>query len=166
MIAPLRLLGQAAGYVAFIAVIGYGTNAGYTHFPPDQALIKLSFTHGAARPTECRRLSAEELARLPPNMRRPVECPRGRLPVVAELVLDGRTLLSASLPPTGLSHDGPSRVYRSFRVAPGRHHLVARLRDTARTSGFDYRREADIDLAPQQNFVIDFRPEGDGFVFR
>jgi hypothetical protein len=166
MISPLRLGGQALAYALFIALIGYGVSGRYTHFPPDEALVKLSFTHGAARPTDCRRLTAEELAKLPPNMRRPVECARGRLPVFTELVLDGETLLSESLPPTGLSHDGPSRVYRSFAVSPGRHHLVMRLRDTARTSGFDYTREADVELAPRQNFVIDFRPEGDGFVFR
>jgi hypothetical protein len=166
MISPLRLVGQAVAFFLFIAVIAYGTSASYTHFPPDQALIKLSFTHGASRPSDCRRRSAEELAKLAPNMRRAVECARGRLPVLTELVVDGTMLLSESLPPTGLSQDGPSRVYRSFVMAPGHHHLAIRLRDTPRTSGFDYTREADVDLAAQQNFVIDFRPEGDGFIFR
>jgi hypothetical protein len=166
MISPLRLIGQAAFYLAFVAVIGYGTTATFQHFPPDRALIKLSFTHGAARQTNCHRLTAEELAKLPPNMRRPVACARGRLPIFAELIVDGGTLLSASLPPTGLSHDGPSRIYRSFMVAPGRHRLIVRLRDSARTSGFDYTREAEVELKPEQNFVIDFRPEGDGFIFR
>jgi hypothetical protein len=166
MISPRRLIGQAICYLVFAAVIGFGTSIPFTHFPPNQALIKLSFTHGAARPTECRRLTAEELAKLPPNMRRPVECARGRLPVYTELIVDGVTLLSASLPPTGLSHDGPSRIYRRFAMAPGHHRIAIRLRDRPRTSGFDYTREAEIDLAPQQNFVIDFRPEGDGFIFR
>ena len=166
MISPLRLTGQAVAYLVFAGLIFYGTTASYRHFAEDKALIKLSFTHGAARPTDCRRLSAEELARRAPNMRRPTECARGRLPVFTELIVDGETLFSASLPPTGLAHDGPSRVYRSFVVAPGRHRLVIRLRDTARSDGFDYSREADVELAAQRNFVIDFRPEGDGFIFR
>jgi hypothetical protein len=166
MIAALRFLGQALAYLVFAGLIFYGTSLGFTHFPADKALIKLSFTHGAARPTECRRRSAEELAKLAPNMRQPIDCARGRLPVVAELIVDGQTLFSQSLPPTGLSHDGASRVYRSFVVAPGRHRLVLHLRDTPRDSGFDYSRTADVELAPQQNFVIDFRPEGDGFIFR
>ncbi|HYM02847.1 MAG TPA: hypothetical protein VET85_07865 [Stellaceae bacterium] len=166
MISVPRLIGQAISYALFMALIAYGTSAAYTHFPPDKALIKLSFTHGAARPTDCRRLSAEELAKLSPNMRRPVECARGRLPVFTELIVDDVLLLSESLPPTGLSHDGQSRIYRGFVVAPGHHRLVVRLRDTARASGFDYSRTAEIDLAPQQNFVIDFRPDGDGFIFR
>lgn len=166
MIGPLRLLGQPLAYAAFVGLIFYGTTTPYTHFPADQALIKLSFTHGAARISDCRRLSAEELAKLAPNMRKPTECARSRPSVFAELVVDDQTLFSASLPPTGLSRDGPSRVYRSFIVAPGRHRLVIRLRDTARDEGFDYSRTAEVELAPQQNFVIDFRPEGDGFVFR
>jgi len=166
MISPLRLAGQAAAYLVFIALIGYGTGVTHTHFPPEKALIKLSFTHGAARTTDCRRLTADELAKLPPNMRRPVECARGRGAVFAELIVDDEMLFSASLPPAGLSHDGPSRVYRSFVVTPGRHRLLIRLRDTPRSSGFDYTREAEVELAPQQNFVIDFRPEGDGFIFR
>jgi hypothetical protein len=166
MTAVLRFIGQAAAYLVFAGLIFYGTTVAFTHFPPDKALIKLSFTHGAARPTDCRRRSAEELAKLAPNMRKPTDCARGRLPVVAELILDDATLFSESLPPTGLAHDGASRVYRSFVVAPGRHRLVLHLRDTPRESGFDYSRTAEVELAPRQNFVIDFRPEGDGFFFR
>ena len=166
MSAALRLAAQAAAYLAFIAAIALGTTLDYRHFPADKAVIKLSFTHGAARPTDCRRRSAEELAKLAPNMRRPTDCARGRLPVFTELVVDDETVFSAALPPTGLAQDGPSRIYRSFVVAPGRHRLVIRLRDSARASGFDYMRAAEVELAPQQNFVIDFRPEGDGFIFR
>jgi hypothetical protein len=166
MSAALRLAGQGAAYLAFIAAIAFGTTLGYRHFPADKAVIKLSFTHGAARPSDCRRLSAAELEKLAPNMRRPTQCARGRLPVFTELVLDEETVFSAALPPTGLARDGPSRIYRSFVVAPGRHRLVIRLRDSARASGFDYIRAAEVELAPRQNFVIDFRPEGDGFIFR
>jgi hypothetical protein len=166
MSSALRLIGQAVSYLVFVVLIGYGTAVPFTHFPADKAQIKLSFTHGASRPTDCRRLSAEELAKLAPNMRRPTECARGRLPVFAELIVDDTTLFSGSLPATGLSHDGPSRIYQSFVVAPGHHRLLIRLRDTARSGGFDYSRQADVDLVPEQNFVIDFRPEGDGFIFR
>lgn len=166
MTAARRVLGQALLYIAFVVLIAYGTSRSFTHFPPDKALIKLSFTHGAARASACRRLSPEELAKLPPNMRRAVECERGRLPVVVEMMVDGATLLSEVLPPTGLARDGPSRIYRSFAVDPGQHRLVLHLRDTPREKGFDYTREADVQLMPQQNFVIDFRPEGSGFIFR
>ena len=48
-------------------------------------------------------------------------------------------------------------------MAPGRHDLRLGLRDSARTSGFDYESELAVELRPGQNFVIDFRPEFGGF---
>ncbi|MBT5414797.1 MAG: hypothetical protein HOH66_07665 [Rhodospirillaceae bacterium] len=161
-----RYLGQIAVYALFAAVIGYFSNSpAYTHLPADRALIKLSFSHGGAPISECRRLSAEEIAALPPNMRRPLDCPRERVPVVVELTIDGDVLYSASLPPAGLSGDGQSRVYTQFVVPPGPHRVRVRLRDTARTEGFDYEAVRELELRPLQNFVIDFRAERGGFIF-
>jgi hypothetical protein len=161
----IRFLGQAACYAAVALLLGYFSSApAYAPIPPDQALIKLSFMHGAQRRGDCRRLSSEELAKLAPNMRKTVECPRERLPVIVELELDNELLYAATLPPTGLSGDGPSRAYQRFVVPPGRHRLVVRMRDTARTEGFDHLREADIELRPGQNLAIDFNPVASDFI--
>jgi hypothetical protein len=162
-----RFGGQAIAYALFAVAIGYFANApAFTHFPPDQGLIRLSFSHAAHRVGECRRLTPEELAKLAPNMRKPLDCPRGRLPVYVELTLDGETVYQASLPPTGIFGDSPSRVHKGFPVSPGPHRIEVRMRNSARTAGFDYQRVADIIIAPQQNFVIDFRATSEGFVFR
>lgn len=166
MAEPLRYLGQGGFYLLLALGLGYcSTHPAYTHFPPDRALIKLSLTHGAKK-EECRRRTPEELAKLAPNMRRPMECTRERLPVTVELLMDGRPLYQATLPPTGLAGDGPSRVYERFAVPPGRHELTARLRDTDRQEGFDYERTMAVDLKPEQSLAIDFRPETGGFVLR
>ena len=166
MAKPLGYLGQAAVYLLLALGIGYFSDRpAHTHFPPDMALIKLSFAHGA-RKEDCRRRTDEELAKLPPNMRRPMVCARERLPVGVELLLDGEPLYQAVLPPTGLAGDGPSRAYQRFPVPPGRHELTARLRDTDRAEGFDYERTVVVDLAPAQSLAIDFRGEMGGFIFR
>jgi len=163
----LRYVGQAAVYGLIALALGYFSDSpAYTHFPPDQALVKLSLVHPGNRVGECRRRTADELAELAPNMRKALDCPRGRLPLLVELSLDGALLYRESLPPTGLSGDGPSRAYQRFTVAPGRHVLAARLRDSARTEGFDFEHEADIELAPRQSLAIDFQAETGGFVFR
>lgn len=133
--------------------------------PDEAAALTITFTHSADRTTECRRLSPEELAKLPPNMRRPTECPRGRLPVVFELDLNGVPLLHTSLPPTGLSGDGPSQIYRRFALPAGDYTIVARLRDTRRAAGFDHETTQQVHLAPGQNLVVDFRPDT-GFIVR
>jgi len=161
----LRYPLQAVVYTGIALLIGYFASAPtYVYFPPDQAQIKMTLAHGAARREECRRRSSQELEQLAPNMRKAVDCPRERLPVWIELVLDDRVLYQASLPPTGLSGDGPSRTYRKFTVEPGTHRLQLRLRDTARTAGYDYELDRQIELTPRQNLAIDFRAESGGFI--
>ena len=163
----LQRCAQAVSLAAVAALIGFFSVApAYTHLAPGLAVIKLTFTHGAPRVTDCRRLSSEELAKLPPNMRRPTECPRRRPPVWVEFTLDAQTMLTVWLPPSGLSGDGPSRIYRSFAVPPGPHRLTVRLRDSGRISGFDYEFDRTVDLAARQNLVIDFHPTSGGFYIR
>jgi hypothetical protein len=167
MLKAPRYLGQFIAYALFAAVIGYfSTRPAYTHLAADEALIKLSFSHAGAHVHECRKLTQAELDRLPPNMRRPMECPRARVALLVELELDGKTLYRDTLPPSGLSGDGASTAYMKFPVTVGTHHLVARLRDSRRTDGFDYEQAVTLNLTPQQNFVIDFRPERGGFLFQ
>lgn len=166
MIKMTRFIGQFIAYALFALVVGYfATQPSYTHLDPDKALIKLSFSHAGAHRQECRVLTQEDLERLPPNMRRPMDCPRERRPLLVELELDGEILYRDELPPSGLAGDGASTAYRKFPVAAGSHQLVARLRDSRREEGFDYVKSAEVTLAPQQNFVIDFRPEFGGFLF-
>lgn len=161
-----RYLAQIVAYGLFAGVVGYFSDTpAYVHHDPDKALIKLSFSHAGERKVACRRRTPEEIAALAPNMRRPFDCPRERVPLVVELVLDGKLLYHGVLPPSGLAGDGASTVYQRFEVAPGRHRLMVRLRDSRRGQGFDYQREEAVELRPRQNFVIDFRAQKGGFVF-
>jgi hypothetical protein len=163
----LRYLGQGLIYLVTALVLGYFSNApAYVHFPPDQALIKLSLVHSAQPKESCRRLSAQEIADLAPNMRKAVSCPRERSALWIELLVDGQMRYQESRPPTGLSGDGPARVYRKIVVEPGRHHLVMRLRDSRRSEGYDYQHETEVELRSRQNLVIDFRAETGGFLIR
>ena len=167
MTGPLALAGQAVFYALVAAATGYfASYPVYEQFPRDQAQIKLSFAHGAARVEDCRRLSYEEIAKLPPSRRRPSTCARERIPVRVQLQLDDRTVYDAVLEPTGLSRDGPARAYRKFAVPAGRHVIVARLRDSKRSQGFDYEKRVTVDLAPLQSLAIDFKADKGGFVFR
>jgi len=166
MINVLRYGGQAAVYLLIAVLFAvFADWPPYVAFPPDQAQIKIALAHGAAHKVECRRRTAEELAALPANMRRPLDCPRERLPVVVELEIDGALMMHESAPPSGLSGDGPSKIYRRFAVPAGHHSIVARLRDSNRAEGYDYERRAEIELAPLHIFVIDFRADTGGFLF-
>jgi hypothetical protein len=163
----LRIVPQFLVIAAlFAAVSTFSAWPSYRATPPGSAVVMLTFVHGADRKAGCRRLSPEEIAKLPPNMRRVQVCPRGRTPIYVELDVGGRTLLSKSLPPTGIAGDGPSRAYERFVVPAGHYDIAVRMRDTPRSEGFDHANATSVTLAPDQMFVIDFRPERNEFVFR
>ena len=138
----------------------------YRQIPENSGIMMLTFVHGADRKGECRRLTSEEIAKLAPNMRRVQDCPRARRSLYVELDIDGRKVYAADLPPTGIAGDGPSRVYQRFVMPAGKYDVAVRMRDTARTEGFDHERRGTIDFAPSQMFVIDYRPESGEFIFR
>ena len=161
------ILGQIIAFTIFAFGLGYfSTSPSYTYHDPEKALIMVSFSHASERKEECRRFTQEELAKLAPNMRRPLDCPRERVPLHVEITLDGTSLLSQSYNPTGLARDGSASVYERIPVAPGQHQLIAKLRDSSRETGFDYEREETIKLDSKQLFVIDFRKELNGFYFQ
>ena len=162
----LRLAGQFVVIAAlFAAVATFADWPAYRQFPSGSAIVILTFVHGADRKAECRRLSPQEIAKLPPNMRRVQDCPRGRRPIYVELDLGERTAFRENLPPTGIAGDGPSRIYQRFVVPAGQYDIAVRMRDTPRTEGFDHAREGTVTLVPDQTFVIDFRSERGEFVF-
>ena len=163
----MQYAGQAVFYGLFVAVIGYFSSApAYEHFPKDMALIKASFSHAGQPKEECHVRTADELAKLPPNMRVAIQCGRERSPVMFDLELDGKVVYRAELPPAGLSRDGVSTVYQRFQVPAGHHHLRARLKDSVRVPDFNYIKEADVELAPAQVFVVEFSSRTGGFVFK
>jgi hypothetical protein len=162
----VRALAQLLLYLPLMALLGYfSTSPTFTHLAPDKALIRMSFSHAGARKEECRQRSAEELAKLPPNMRAAQDCPRERSPVTIELELDGETIFATEVAPAGLRRDGASTVYRRLEVPSGSHRIVARLRDRP-GDAFNYRGEVAVELPPGDALLIDFIPARGGFVFR
>ena len=162
----LRYLAQAALYVPLMAIIGYfSTSPAYHHLAPGEALIRLSISHAAQRKAECHERTPEELAKLAPNMRAPLDCPRERSAVTVELELDGQRVVQAVAPPSGLTRDGASTIYRRLPVAAGTHRIVARLRDRA-SGDFNYVREVELELKPGRVLVIDFHAAKGGFEFK
>ena len=102
---------QVVLYGLFAFVIGVFSHwPPYRHLAADAALIKLSLVHAGKPVGDCRRLGAEELAKLPPNMRAPMQCPRERSPVTVELDVDGAPAARVAAQPSGLSRDGARRL--------------------------------------------------------
>ena len=119
-ISMAAMIGQGVLYAAFALFIGV-----FSHWPTykpldaGQALIKVSFAMTGKPVGDCIKRTPEELAKLPPNMRKPIECPRERSPVSIEVDIGGQTVLSRTAQPTGLKRDGTSAVYERVPVPAG-----------------------------------------------
>ncbi len=154
---PRAWLGQVLLYALFAAIIGVFSHwPTYRHLAADKALIKLSFSHTGKSVSDCAKQTPEQLAKLPPNMRAPVRCPRERSPIVVELDVDGAPALRHAAKPSGLSKDGASSVYHRLEVDAGTHRVAVRLQDDVRASGFAHVHEQTVTLKPAQILVIDF----------
>lgn len=163
---PAAWVGQLLLYGLFALVIGvFSQWPPYRHLDGDQALIKLSFTHVGKPVGDCRRRSDEELAKLPPNMRAPLACPRERSAVTVKVDIGGVTVLERSAAPSGLSRDGASSMYQRLLVPAGEQRIAVQLSDDVRARDAAYRREATVTLAPGQVLVIDFDAAKGGITF-
>lgn len=166
MIRLFKWGGQAIVYAGMALWLGYFSNMPvYTHLDPELALIKLSVLHSAKRKGECRKRTEEELEALNPNMRKPYDCPRERLPIHIELLLDGKLIYDEILQPAGLAKGSQTRAYKRLPAVTGEHELVVRMVDSARAEGYDYMKAAKIKLSAGVIFVIDFQAETGGFMF-
>ncbi len=156
-----KYLAQALLYGAFALFIGvFSSWPPYHQLQPDQALIKLSIKHHGKLIAECRQRSAEELAKMPANMRQAADCKRERSPVAVEVDIDGLAAYRHLAEPSGLSKDGASTVYQRFVVGAGPHRLAVRVNDDARIAGFNHQREEAVTLVAGHVLVIDFQGEG------
>ena len=161
------LIGQLVLYSVLAAVLVVFANwPVYHQLGPDQALIKLSIVHEPQFVLACRQRTPEELAKLPPNMRAPMDCPRERAPLVAEVDVDGKLVLRQEAQPSGLAHDGRATLYHRLVTTAGRHDVTVWLRDRAGTEAFDYQGTTRVELRPAQILVIDFQAAQRAIVFR
>ncbi|MDJ0709408.1 MAG: hypothetical protein QNJ14_03410 [Woeseiaceae bacterium] len=163
----MNKLVQVLLYGAFAIIVGYFSIApGYRYADPGLATIKLSLSHAADRVEECVKLTPQEINERAIAGESINECARERLPLTVEVDIDGERMLQVTATPSGLWNDGPSSVYERLSVQPGTHTITARLRDSARTEGWDYEESESVTLEPGRYFTITFRAETGGFGFR
>jgi hypothetical protein len=89
----------------------------------DDSLIRLSWRTTGELVNECRRLTAEELERLPIHMRREEVCEGRLVPYRLSVRLDGREVIEETVRGAGAREDRPLYVFREVAVPPGSYHL-------------------------------------------
>ena len=154
-------------YALFVAPIVYLSCAPtYRPLAEDQALLRIALRHAGQVIGDCRDRSAEELARLPANMRAARICPRTRAPVRVQVEVDGRILVDETRAARGFANDGPVVVYHRLPLSAGRHGIRVRVADGPDSQAFRYTREASVDLPAGRLLTVDFDAQRGGIVLR
>ena len=162
---PLRYGIPLAVGGLFCVLLGFFSTApAYRQLGEQEAVLTLSFSHSGQLKFGCSHIDPAVLAKLQPNMRKKMDCPRERALVSVEIDMDQQALYRLATPPLGLQRDGPATVYRSLHIPAGHHRFSARLADGADGS-MPYAKDAEVDLRPGQVMVIDFLTGSGGFVF-
>lgn len=153
----MRLVNQVIAYAVFAAMLGvFSVWPAYRLLDDGQAIVSLTFSHAAQRVAECRRLTQEELNALPPNMRKPEQCPRERHDIEVEMRLNDAVLYTQTLSPSGLWKDGKATVYSRSTIDAGEHELFVGMNDSGPGTGFDYVLRRKLAIEPGQNLVVTF----------
>ncbi len=94
--------------------------------------------------------------KLPPNMRKPDDCPRERSPITIEASLDGEIIYSKTMLPPGIFKDGSVDIYYSRKIPVGKHRFEIKMDDSVRKQGFNYTFEQDMNIKHAQIVLIEF----------
>lgn len=160
-----RYIGQFVTYAAFAAGIGLlSVWPEYRMLEENEAFVSVTFSHAAKIIGECHQLTQAELDELPPNMRKPMSCPRERHPVYLELRADKEVIFSATLLPSGIWSDGKANVYNRSTIKAGTYLLFIGMNDSGTGDGFDYELSVETEIEPGQNLVVGFDGLSNSFV--
>ncbi len=162
-----RLLLQILNYTVFMALVWYFSfSPPYVRLTPEESMITLALSHAGKPAHECRRKSQEELAKLPPNMRVPEECPRERSPIKIEVLMNDKYVIDETVDPPGLYKDQGVDIYHSVKVPKGEHMLEIRMNDNVRVEGPTHHYRQAVSLGSAQLLVIQFNNAQNQFVLK
>lgn len=104
--------------------IGALSRAPYTADRAAHGVVRLAWRARGERVEECRRLTPEELERLPAHMRQEESCEGRVLPYRLQLSIDGARVVDELVQAAGARHDRPLYVYRELPLQPGAHAIA------------------------------------------
>ena len=163
-------IGAALAVLATVGLVAL-SDISYRAGRSQEATIRLSWRAVGERIEECRVPSEEELAALPPHMRRKEICEGKLAPFQLDVSIDGRPVHSAKIYASGARQDRPTYVFQEFRVSPGRHELKVRFAlDIESAENAPTRPplhlETTIDSAPRSIILVTREEKSDRLVLR
>lgn len=155
--AGVYLAGRAVAWALFAAAVGLlSVWPRYRPIEAGDAMVSLSFSHAGERIQECRQRSQAELDKLPPNMRKPADCPRERHPVSVVFSVDGQERYRETLVPSGFWEDGESTFYQRMPVKAGTRVLQIVMNDSESGQDGNLAHTQSLQLEPGAHVVVTF----------
>jgi hypothetical protein len=115
---PMRIAGTGVGLLAIAGILA-GSHGRLGGFERDDAIVRVAWSARPERIERCRRLSDEEMDKLPAHMRQRLECEGTTARYRLEVSRDGVLLDTATIRGGGLRHDREVYVSREVPVPPG-----------------------------------------------
>lgn len=132
MTRPTRRATGLALAAAAVTALAALSQVPYAPTRASHAVLRLAWRVRGVRVEECRRLTPEELARLPVHMRHAEECTGRVLPYHLTVVRDGEQIVDRVVRAAGAREDRPLYVLEEMPLAAGTHDIAVRfVRDTA-----------------------------------
>ncbi|MBI4817912.1 MAG: hydrogenase iron-sulfur subunit [Deltaproteobacteria bacterium] len=163
--ARLRVL-LGAGVAALMSLVVFvPTTLGHRAFAREHGLLVVSFKHAGRAEESCRKLTADELAKLPIHMRKAEVCDRSRAPVRLRVHVDGVATLEESYSPNGLFGDGASVALERISISPGEHLIGIEVADSVDATAWEHREERRMEFSTEVSRVVLF-DKASGFSWR
>ena len=118
--------------------------------------LVVSFKHPGRNDQRCEAVSEEELAKLPPHMRRAEICERSRADVWLRVEVDGEVVHEQAYAPKGLSRDGSSVAVARIPVKDGPRRVNVRLGDSGKKGDWAFTEERVVQAQPGHRAVVVF----------
>lgn len=164
---------RIAGFLVLLAAVSWGLGA-FASYPmrivrSEDGLLTIAVKHVAAFEHEERKLSEEELEKLPRHMRPPDQRRSRtgkRVESLLQLTLDGRRVLEKRYQPSGVRKNGPTLIHEELPLSPGAHRLEVVLADASAEAGEEeeerprrWQLSQALEMRPRQVILIDFSEE-------
>ena len=162
----------AAGVLALIRLLSF---APQTTEREAGAIVRLAWRARGERVRDCRRLTPEELAKLPAHMRQAEVCEGRVLPYRLAVEVDDQPVANQVIRGAGAREDRPLYVYQDIPVQPGLHRIAIQFTLEGRPEAHEESRlatpprlalDTTLSLAPRQVLLVTYDEEREQLVVR
>lgn len=120
---PVRWITTAAATTVALWLVARASAVALPWHAADAARVRLSWSARPERIETCRALTAEEIEKQPPHMRRRVECSGAFATYLLRVASDGRAIDERIVKGGGIRNDRPMHLLADYDLGTGEHRI-------------------------------------------